>query len=44
MNKPPEDAYSVIGYFVAAALLLPVGLWAKATYAPVLAAWIRTFY
>jgi hypothetical protein len=44
MNKSPEDAYSVIGYFIAAAVLFPVGLWIKATYAAPLAAWIRTFY
>ncbi|WP_256377855.1 MULTISPECIES: hypothetical protein [Brucellaceae] len=43
MQNNPQP-FALIGYIIAAALLLPLGWWLKANYAGDLAAWMRSFF
>lgn len=38
------DGLTLISYLIAAAIVLPLGWWVKATYAPLIADWIRSLY
>jgi len=42
MNE--HGPYDALGYFIAAALLIPLGIWLKANYAADLAGWMRSFF
>lgn len=45
LNETPKpDAISIISYFIAAAVLIPIGWWLKAHLVPELAAWSRDWF
>jgi hypothetical protein len=41
LNQPGPDWHSIISYLIAAAILVPIGWWAKDNIAPHVAEWIR---
>lgn len=43
-SKGTPDALTVFSYFLAAAILIPIGWWLKANYAVTVGEWIRSFY
>ena len=43
VNQKP-DAIALFSYFLAAAILIPMGWWMKAHWVPALAAWSRGWF
>jgi hypothetical protein len=43
-GKPRSEGLAVISYLIAAAILLPLGWWLKAAYAPAIADWSRSLF
>lgn len=43
-DRPTPDTLTIVSYMIAAAFLLPLGWWLKASWAPSAAAWLRGLF